>query len=169
MKFSALTTAALLTATLTIRPSFSQTPVKTDTGRPSFSQADVKPDLNVQLKLALCSQNWGQAIQVIDRMKAASPEQTAQLTLYRGQLQNLLRSGSKVPNWPSASECAAAKVAGTTPASPTTQVTGTAPARRATPVSPTNNTGKVTGKTPARPTTGTSTAPAGVRSTLQRK
>lgn len=96
MKLSAFTTAALLTATLAVRPSLSQTPVKTD--------------LNLQMKQALCVQNWVQAIRIVDRMKAAAPQQAAELNLFRGQIQTILRTGASVTDWPSASECAAAQV-----------------------------------------------------------
>lgn len=132
MKLSAFTTAALLTATLAVDPSFSQIPIKTD--------------LNVQLKQALCSQNWVQAIQIVDRMKAAAPQQAAELNLYRGQIQTFLRTGATIAGWPSASECAATQVTSTTPASPTPQAIA-----------------------PDRPTTGASTAPTSVRNAPQRQ
>ena len=55
---------------------------------PSLSQTD----LNTRLRQALCAQNWGQAMQIIDQMKrAAGPQYAAQLTLYRGQIATLAR------------------------------------------------------------------------------
>ncbi|HEY9667654.1 MAG TPA: hypothetical protein V6C91_12670 [Coleofasciculaceae cyanobacterium] len=55
---------------------------------PSLSQTD----LNVQLRQALCSQNWGQALQILDRMKrAAGPDYAAQITMYQGQVESLAR------------------------------------------------------------------------------
>lgn len=79
MKLKGLNTASLLAAVGLIQfvgatPSLSQT------------------DLNTRLRQALCAQNWGQAMQIIDQMKrAAGPQYAAQLTLYRGQIATLAR------------------------------------------------------------------------------
>ena len=55
---------------------------------PSLSQTD----LNAQLRQALCSQNWQQALQILDQLKRkASPEYAAQITLYRGRIAVLAR------------------------------------------------------------------------------
>jgi hypothetical protein len=55
---------------------------------PSLSQTD----LNAQLRQALCSQNWQQALQILDQMKReASPEYAARITLYRGRIAVLAR------------------------------------------------------------------------------
>jgi hypothetical protein len=72
--------------------------------RPSLSQANPpnlsKPDLNAQLKQALCVQNWRGAIQVIDKMKkVAGPEHASQLTLYRGQLEAIARENARISGW----------------------------------------------------------------------
>ena len=64
--------------------------------RPSLSQND----LNAQLQEALCSQDWGRALQVIDQMKKVAGRQYAsELTLYRGRLEVLARENAKVPEW----------------------------------------------------------------------
>lgn len=64
-------------------------------------------ELNANLKQAVCSQNWPQALKVIDQMMAiASPEVRTNLVTYRNRLQGLANSGSKIP--PEAlPECAA--------------------------------------------------------------
>lgn len=97
MKLKVLTTAILLSAVpflpLAItRPSLSQSP----TPSPSPSQ----PDLNAQLQQALCAQNWGRALQILDQMKRrASPEYDSQITLYRGRIAAIARENAKVPGW----------------------------------------------------------------------
>ncbi|MEW6494141.1 MAG: hypothetical protein AB1589_16755 [Cyanobacteriota bacterium] len=64
-------------------------------------------ELNANLKQAVCSQNWSQALKVIDQMIAiASPEVREQLVSYRSRLQGLANSGSKIPP-ESLPECAA--------------------------------------------------------------
>lgn len=79
MKLKGLNTASLLAAV-----GFIQLVVAS----PSLSQTD----LNTRLRQALCAQNWGQAMQIIDQMKrAAGPQYAAQLTLYRGQIATLAR------------------------------------------------------------------------------
>ncbi|HEY9599269.1 MAG TPA: hypothetical protein V6D33_16520 [Cyanophyceae cyanobacterium] len=73
-------------------PSLSQSP----TPSPSPSQ----PDLNAQLQQALCAQNWGRALQILDQMKRrASSEYASQITLYRGRIAAIARENAKVPGW----------------------------------------------------------------------
>ncbi|MBE9130235.1 MULTISPECIES: hypothetical protein [unclassified Coleofasciculus] len=57
-------------------------------------------DLNAQLKQAFCSQNWSQAIKVIDRMLVveSDAESRSQLMAYRQRLQGLASSESDVPS-----------------------------------------------------------------------
>jgi hypothetical protein len=56
----------------------------------SFSQSiDI---LSSQLKQAVDSKNWSQAIEIIDRMIAIKPKQAGQLRSYKSRLQNLLKS-----------------------------------------------------------------------------
>ncbi|HEY9652837.1 MAG TPA: hypothetical protein V6C95_19425 [Coleofasciculaceae cyanobacterium] len=97
MKLKVVTTALLLSAlpfiplAITL-PSLSQSP----TPSPSPSQ----PDLNVQLQQALCAQNWGRTLQILDQMKRrASPEYASQITLYRGRIAAIARENAKVPGW----------------------------------------------------------------------
>lgn len=82
MKFRILTTAILVGAielVATVRPGLSQT------------------DLNAQLQQALCGQNWGRAIQVVDQMKRVAGRQyAAQLTLYQGQLEVFARENVRI-------------------------------------------------------------------------
>jgi len=88
MKLKRLTTAVLLSAT-----GFIQLAV----ARPSLSQPQT--DLNAQLKQALCTQNWGQALQILDRLKrAAGPQYASQITIYRGRIEALARQNVKMPN-----------------------------------------------------------------------
>lgn len=59
-------------------------------------------DLNAQLRTAVCSQNWGGAIAVVDRMRPLVPNNSpsqGQLTNYRQQLENLLRVDLRLENW----------------------------------------------------------------------
>jgi hypothetical protein len=70
--------------------------------RPSLSQAKPTnvspPNLNLQLQQALCAQNWGQALQILDHMKsAAGPEYASQIVMYRGRIEALARENAKVP------------------------------------------------------------------------
>ncbi|MBD0343742.1 MAG: hypothetical protein ICV63_02660 [Coleofasciculus sp. Co-bin14] len=95
MKLRVLITAILLGAIELVllaatRPSLSQT------APPGLSQ----PDLNVELRQALCTQNWERAIQIVDRMKRAAGRQyNSQLTLYRGQLEAIARENTRIPGW----------------------------------------------------------------------
>jgi hypothetical protein len=52
-------------------------------------------DLNAQLRAAVCSQNWSQAIQVIDKMSAAYPAYRPTLILYRSRLLAILSDGGQ--------------------------------------------------------------------------
>ena len=57
-------------------------------------------DLNAQLTQAVCSQNWSQAIKIIDRMIASSPnsgEVREQLINYRSRLQSFANSNAEIP------------------------------------------------------------------------
>ena len=63
------------------------------TGQIGLSQID----LNAQLRQALCSQNWGQAIEILDQMKsAADPQYRSQINLYRARVQVLARENVKL-------------------------------------------------------------------------
>ena len=65
-------------------------------GSPSAPQED----LNAQLTQAVCSQNWSQAIKIIDRMIATSPssgEVREQLINYRSRLQGFANSNAEIP------------------------------------------------------------------------
>lgn len=56
-------------------------------------------DLNALLQTAVCSQNWSQAVRVVDRMIAANSnaDVRTQLTAYRQQLQGFANSKVPVP------------------------------------------------------------------------
>jgi hypothetical protein len=65
---------------------------------PSYAQGD----LNAQLRTAVCSQDWGGAIAIVDRMRPLVPSNSpsqGQLTTYRQQLENLLRVNLRLDNW----------------------------------------------------------------------
>jgi aspartyl protease family protein len=51
--------------------------------------------LNQQLQQAVSSQNWSQAIQIIDQMVKVAPVQAASLNQYRSRLQQLQQSSSQ--------------------------------------------------------------------------
>ena len=93
MKFKDLIPALLLTVIGLVpiaaaRPSLSQT-------KPTNVSP---PNLNLQLQQALCAQNWGQALQILDRMKsAAGPEYASQIVMYRGRIEALARENAQVP------------------------------------------------------------------------
>jgi hypothetical protein len=59
--------------------------------------------LDAQLLQATCNQNWGQAIQIVNRAIATAPATSsayrAQLSAYRSRLQVLQNRGIQVPNW----------------------------------------------------------------------
>ena len=59
--------------------------------------------LDSQLLQATCNQNWGQAVQIVNRAIAAAPasssEYRTQLSAYRNRLQTLQSRGIRVPNW----------------------------------------------------------------------
>ena len=52
--------------------------------------------LNQQLQQSVSSQNWSQAIQIIDQMIQAAPEQAASLRQYRTQLQGLQQPSQSI-------------------------------------------------------------------------
>lgn len=65
---------------------------------PSYAQGD----LNVQLRTAVCAQDWGGAIAIVDRMRPLVPRNSpsqGQLTTYRQQLDNLLQINLRIDNW----------------------------------------------------------------------
>jgi hypothetical protein len=50
--------------------------------------------LNSQLLSAVCSNNWGAAIRVVDAMKLVAPDMLPALTAYRAQLSAIANSGA---------------------------------------------------------------------------
>jgi|GEM_PF-1968643 RNA polymerase subunit RPABC4/transcription elongation factor Spt4 len=66
------------------------------------SPALAQGDLNAQLRTAVCDQNWGGAIGVVDRMVPLVPVSNpshGQLLNYRQQLQNLQDVNLRLSNW----------------------------------------------------------------------
>lgn len=113
------------------------------TTRIGFSQ----PDLNAQLRQALCSQNWGQAIEVLDQMKsAADPQYRSQINLYRARVQVLARENVKLSK--SIDNCSAPSSPSSAPANPSIPPTPSSDI----PPSPSGN-------TPLAPSTDISPAP----------
>jgi hypothetical protein len=81
--------------------------------RLGFSQTD----LNAQLRQALCSQNWGQAIEILDQIKrAADPQYRSQINLYRARVQVLARENVKLSK--SIDNCSAPSPPSSVPANP---------------------------------------------------
>ncbi|WP_249105739.1 hypothetical protein [Argonema galeatum] len=91
------------------------------TANPSLSQIDLNAQLNAQLKQAVCAQQWRQAIQILDRMRARVPQMESELVSYRRQIQALANTRARIQNWPP-NYCTAA----TSAAVPATQITPTA-------------------------------------------
>ena len=59
-------------------------------------------NLTTVLQQAVCAQQWGTAIKIIDQQLSAIPKpskQRSELLQYRNRLQSLLQSGAKVPEW----------------------------------------------------------------------
>ncbi|MEA5471839.1 hypothetical protein [Spirulina sp. 06S082] len=56
-------------------------------------------DLKAELSNAVCHQNWGEAIEVIDRMSTISPQSASRLQDYRDRLVTLQDSEARVPEW----------------------------------------------------------------------
>jgi hypothetical protein len=69
------------------------------TKNPSAARNVPKENLNASLQKAVCSQNWAQAIKVIDRMRKVvrDPNTQSQLVAYRQQLRGLENSNVPVP------------------------------------------------------------------------
>ncbi len=64
---------------------------------PARSSAQVNLSaLNLKLQQAINAQNWGQAIQIIDQMLVAAPQQTQELKQYRARLETLYKTGVKI-------------------------------------------------------------------------
>lgn len=63
----------------------------------SLAQTDLQ-GLNRQLQTAVSSQNWQQAIRIVDQMLKLAPGQAGQLQPYRSQLQRLLKANVKTPS-----------------------------------------------------------------------
>lgn len=91
MKSQILTTAALLiTMNLSALPAL------------ALPQTDTAT-LNAQLKQSVCTQNWGEAVKIIDKMIAitSSSNQTQhdELKIQRGRMHNLSVSKTNVDSW----------------------------------------------------------------------
>jgi hypothetical protein len=54
-------------------------------------------DLNAQLRQAMCSEDWGNAIAIVNRMMQRRPDYTPQLQQYRDRLQQLQQSSTPLP------------------------------------------------------------------------
>jgi aspartyl protease family protein len=65
---------------------------------PGSAQAQVNLSaLNTHLQKAVASQNWAEAIQVVDQMMISAPEQANSLRSYRSQLVKLQATGARGP------------------------------------------------------------------------
>jgi hypothetical protein len=94
------------------------------TGTRAIAQSEMKNGhLNIQMRTALCGQNWSQAIQVLDTMKQISPKDRPVLDQYRALLVNFRNSNARLPAWPPADYCSGAM---NTLPSPTTSNTPSA-------------------------------------------
>ena len=59
--------------------------------------------LNAQMRKAVCNQNWGEAIKLVDQMIVITPSSNQmhrnELKTYRGRMQSLYDSKANVPGW----------------------------------------------------------------------
>ena len=59
--------------------------------------------LNAQMQKAVCVQNWGEAIKLVDKMIAITPSSNQmrrnELKTYRGRMQSLYDSKANLPGW----------------------------------------------------------------------
>ncbi|MCL1472614.1 hypothetical protein [Argonema antarcticum] len=94
---------------------------------PSLSQIDLNAQLNAQLKQAVCAQQWRQAIQILDRMRARVPQMESELVSYRRQIQALANTRARIQNWPP-NYCTAATSAPVQATQPTPTATPATPA-----------------------------------------
>ena len=72
---------------------------------PAINAQNAMDYQNIHLRDALCSQNWVQAIAVIDRMRQTTPNYDKDLDAYRADLVHLRNSRTRLPGWPSAVYC----------------------------------------------------------------
>jgi hypothetical protein len=64
---------------------------------PTSALAQSISTLNAQLKQAVASSNWSQAIQIVNKMIVTEPEQANRLEAYKAELQQRLNPTSKMP------------------------------------------------------------------------
>ena len=69
--------------------------------QPTIKPEKPKPDLNQELKKALCVQDWKKALQTLDQMVKIAPNYTREINTYRQQIVIIAKSGQIIPNWPS--------------------------------------------------------------------
>ena len=77
---------------------------------PSAPRKPTLEELGTNLRQSVCSQNWKQALNILNQMIAIAPnaEVRSQFTDYRRQIQNLANSGEKIPA-ESLPDCAAGR------------------------------------------------------------
>ncbi|HEY9834913.1 MAG TPA: hypothetical protein V6D26_30455 [Stenomitos sp.] len=102
-----------------------------------FSQTD----LNAQLRQALCSQNWGQALEILDQMKrAADPQYRSPINLYRARVQVLARENVKLSQFIDCSAPSPPSLAPANPSVPPTPSSDIAPTPSSnTPLTPSSD------------------------------
>ncbi|BAW97231.1 hypothetical protein NIES970_21800 [[Synechococcus] sp. NIES-970] len=113
-------------------------------GNQAIAQSNMKNGfLNIQMRTALCGQNWPQAIQVLDTMKQISPKDRPALDQYRALLVRFRNNNARLPAWPPAEYCSGAlntlpspNMNGATPNSSPAAAPGTAAPRPTTPTTP---------------------------------
>jgi len=94
------------------------------------SQSWAAPDLNAQLKQALCAQNWQRALRIVDQMRSLAPQDSDRLLQYRSQLEVLANANASIPNWPT--DCPSKGVA----VAPPNRVAPAAPSAPTSPSAP---------------------------------
>ncbi|MEB3224424.1 MAG: hypothetical protein VKJ86_01330 [Synechococcus sp.] len=86
-------------------------------GPKAIAQATMKNGfLNVQMRTALCAQNWPRAIQVLDTMQRISPKDRTSLEQYRSFLVNFRDNETRIFAWPPSEYCSGASSALPNPA-----------------------------------------------------
>ncbi|AFY38366.1 hypothetical protein Lepto7376_2066 [[Leptolyngbya] sp. PCC 7376] len=61
---------------------------------------------NLELRTALCSQNWAAGIRAIDHLKKITTANRQELNYFRARLVIMRDQGSVIPDWPAADYCA---------------------------------------------------------------
>jgi hypothetical protein len=62
-------------------------------------------ELNIELRLALCVQDWDRSVRVLNKMEKIFPQYAVRLNAYRANITVFRNSDADVPDWPPAEYC----------------------------------------------------------------